>query len=290
MLMDEVEEILEDAGFNYCECRGCFDIAARRKSILLLKVLANVDSFQEDQADNLKILSGSLSARTMVVGLCTRREELSDNIIYERFDIPTVSPGTLESMLHGGLPGIYRFRGGVFAEIDPLKLRKAREDVGLSQSELAKKVGVTKKSIYEHESEKMKMVYDNAVKLEKVLKVRIIAPLEVKASYFVESSPRTVFESKVSRNFVNMGFETDSVYRSPFNMIARGPFHILSDVEENEKMIERNVPYIAEFSRLTEKSAVIVTKSEVNFNVPSIKEADLVGMDANGLKRFVKKW
>jgi len=226
MLLNDIEEILEENGYSYCEYNGCFDIAARRESIMLLKVLNNVDSFQEEQANNLKMLSNDLDAKPILVGLNTRREALSDNII------------------HGSLPTIFRFRGGMFAEIDPARLKSAREDVGLSQSDLAEKVGITKKSVYEHESKKLKIVYKNAVRMEKTLKTDLMIPLELKMSYAAKIKPRSIFEGKISQNFRRMGFATDFVYQSPFNMIAKEKsFMLISDVDEKKNRIQKNLPY-----------------------------------------------
>ncbi|MBI3190989.1 hypothetical protein HYZ41_04785, partial [archaeon] len=80
LLLKQVENILEKGGFDYCEYSGCFDIAASRRFTLFLKVLDNVDSFQETQANNLKIISDDLDATVGLVGTHTRREHLQNNI------------------------------------------------------------------------------------------------------------------------------------------------------------------------------------------------------------------
>lgn len=290
-MIDDIGKMLEERGFDYCKFSGCFDIAARKDSIILLKLLGNVDSFQEEQANNLKILSRGLDAQPFLIGLNTRREALSDNIIYERFDVPTVTPKTLESILAGNLPELYRFRGGLFAEVDPEALRAARENADLSQSQLAEKVGITKKSIYEHESRKMKIGQNNAIKIEKVLKTKVTIPLEVKVTYEVFAGPRGKFESKISRSFRALGFGTDFVYQSPFNMIAsEKDFMLLSDVEESGKDIRKKIPFISEFAKLSEKSALIVTKEEENFDIPTVRESELSSIGRNGLKRLINKW
>ena len=291
MLLNDIEEILEENGYSYCEYNGCFDIAARRESIMLLKVLNNVDSFQEEQANNLKMLSNDLDAKPILVGLNTRREALSDNIIYDRFSIPTVSPKTLENIIHGSLPTIFRFRGGMFAEIDPARLKSAREDVGLSQSDLAEKVGITKKSVYEHESKKLKIVYKNAVRMEKTLKTDLMIPLELKMSYAAKIKPRSIFEGKISQNFRRMGFATDFVYQSPFNMIAKEKsFMLISDVDEKKNRIQKNLPYISEFSKVTRKSAIVVTNEEINCDIPTLKEDELPGLKSKDIRKLLKRW
>jgi len=291
MLLNDIEEMLEENGYNYCEYSGCFDIAARRESIMLLKVLSNVDSFQEEQANNLKTLSNDLDAKPMLIGVHTRREALSDNIVYGRFDIPTINPRTLENILHGALPSIYRFRGGMFVEIDSAGLKKAREEAGFSQSQLAEKVGITKKSVYEHESRKLKIVYKNAVRIEKILKTSLVLPLELKMPYATKISPRSSFEGKISQNFRKMGFATDFVYQSPFNMIAKEKsFMLISDVDEKKNRIQKNIPYISDFSNVTKKSAVVITNEEINCDIPTLREEELTGLKSSDIRKLLKRW
>src|SRR3989344_3472973 len=101
MLLKGVEDALDEAGYSYCEYSGCFDVAARKSSMMLIKVLSNVDSFQKEQADNLKIMSKSLEAMPILVGMHTRREKLSDSVVYERFDVPAVTLQTFEGIAAG---------------------------------------------------------------------------------------------------------------------------------------------------------------------------------------------
>ena len=107
-LETKVTHILEQYDYDYFNYSGCFDIIARKNDILLLKVLNNIDSFQEEQARNLKILSNNLDASSFLVGAKTRRENLENNIIYERFNIPAVTATTLEHILQSKTPKISR--------------------------------------------------------------------------------------------------------------------------------------------------------------------------------------
>jgi len=120
-LINEVDETLRKINFEtQCYDSICFDIVAKKinefeklqKSFLFLKILLNIDSIQFQQAKNLKILSNFLDAFACIVGIQTRYEKLKDNIIYERFDLPAFTLGTLKNiLLDSEFQYIYRDRG-----------------------------------------------------------------------------------------------------------------------------------------------------------------------------------
>jgi putative transcriptional regulator len=293
MLIEKIKRILEKSGFQYFECSGCFDIIAKRKNMMIIKVLANVDSFQMSQANNLKILAKSLNASACVIGLRTRREDLKDDIIYERFGIPTFTPDTLEGVVSNNVPLVYRSRGGLFAEIDPEKLRKRREEAGLTQSKLAAIVGVTKKNIYEHEKAVKGASYSIVEKIEQILgDVSKTKGLDIDYDD-VKNESKDTFQRTASKDLKNIGFTTNFVYQSPFNIIAERPdeeFVLFSDAEKSGSRIEKNLPHIKNFSRISKKSVLIITQEDREFDIPTIKESELRVMTSGELKKFVKKW
>jgi putative transcriptional regulator len=288
--MEKIEGILEEGGYDYCEYRGCFDIAARKKKMMLIKVLSNVDSFQKTDASSLKVMSKHLEANSMVVGMTTRREKLSDNIVYERFDVPTVTPGTLEKIIiNDAFPVIYRLRGGLFVGIDPKLLRSAREEAGLSQKELADSVDITKKNVYEHEKKNIKMDYEKAKKIEKILETKIIVPAAPER-FDTSVLPKAGFEMKIYRKFKSSGFEADSVQKSPINMIAReSRFIVLSEAEQSIDKIKKKVPSIRDFSRVSGKDACVITKEKIDLEIPSASEKEFMQMSGREIKKLARK-
>lgn len=295
MLMQKIEKILEKNDFEYCEFHGCFDIfAKKRRDMMLLKVLSNVDSFQFEQANNLKILSRNLNAFSCLIGTHTRYEALEENIIYERFDIPTFTVDTFENILDGNPPCVYRTRRGLFVEVDPSLLKKSREKNFLTQEELAKRVGVTKKFIYEHEHKKMKAMQKIIENIEKILNEKISVPfnLKINISNIEENlnEPRTSFEKSVGFDLKKIGFKIDFIYQTPFNIIAKEKMLIFSKAEENEKKIRRNLPNLIEFSNVSNKPVLLITKEKKEYDLPSLQKKELKELSTNDLERVVKKW
>lgn len=291
LLLQKVENILEKGGFDYCLYGGCFDIAARKSFTIFLKVLDNVDSFQETQANNLKIIAEDTDATVALVGTHTRRESLKDNIVYERFDVPTFTPNTLETIVVSrAMPVTYRLRGGLFVEIDAEKLRSRREKSGLSQSALAKSVGVTKKSIYEHEHQDKKALLDIAEKIEDTVG-EVSNPATIKKRYsFEKNRPKDRFESIVSRDLERIGFSTDLIHQTPFNIVAHEKrMLVISKAGEKKKSMEKSVPFVAQLSSITGIPAVAITKEEMRMDIPSIQEKELREMkNPRDIRKFIK--
>lgn len=277
LIMKEVECILDKGGFEYCRYDGCFDIAATRDFTLFLKILGNVDSFQESQATNLKILSRDFNATVAIVGVHTRRENLENNILYERFEIPTFTTATLENIVVNDMfPFLYRFRGGLFAEINPEKLRARRARAGLTQQELADEVGITKKNVYEHEHARKKAVHVTVKRIEKLIG-KVTDPLNLRADFsHVVNEPKERFERIVYKDFRRIGFYADFVGQTPFNIVAKNhSIMIVSKADENRKRIEKDVPHILMFSEVMDLPAIAVTKEKMDLDIPTIKEEEL---------------
>src|SRR3989338_709477 len=290
--MRDVESMLDDNGYDYSEFTGCFDIAARKQlpteNILLLKVLENVDSFMDDQANNLSIVAGSIDANAMLVGNKTRTEKLQDNVIYERFGVSTVNINTLELILDGNIPKILRLRGGLFAEVNHEMLQTARTAAGLTQDVLAKMAGVTKKSIYEHESRQMKMQLNVAEKLEAILDADLMQPVSLLSEPLSYNTPLG-FEKKVSNDMEKIGMGTKTVYKTPFNIIAEiDSSLIFSDAEANINKAKKNAPNIAAFAEVTKKFGLAVTKDDISLDIPSITEERLRKMHPSDIKKMLK--
>lgn len=290
MLLQKVERILEERNWAWAECpgHGCFDVAARKRSVMLVKVLENVDSFMPEQAKNLRILSERLDASAALVGERTRVEELDDNVVYERFEVPTLTAETLEVVLDNNSPDIFRARGGLFSEISSAKLRRARTSAGLTQAELAEKVGITKKAVYQHESGNMRMRREIAVKIEEILEEDITLPFRMEMLAAEKgNAPRNNFELRAGRELRRIGFDTDFVHQSPFNIVASERIVILSDAEPLEK-VKRKAAALAELSEVTKKPAIAITEKEASLDIPSIPQKSLKGISSSDLKKLAK--
>ena len=199
---------------------------------------------------------------------------------------------TLENIITNEVPMLYRNKGGLFAEVNPEKLRQRRAAAGLSQAQLARKLGISKKSVYEHESRKMKAEYAIVKKIEHLIG-DVTDPINMDMTdNEVRNSPKDGFQKMVSRDMKNIGLDTNFVTQSPFNIIAHSEnFLIMSDAEERAQRAERNAPFLDQFSKMAKKPVLAVTKDELDMDIPNIIEKELRELDGMPeLRRFLRRW
>jgi len=289
-LVENMERMFLEEGYATCRYRGCFDLAAKKRMLLFLKILKNIDAFSAKQARNLKIISSSLDAKPLLVGAQTRIEKLERGIVYERFDVPAVSEDTLEDLVCNGIfPRIYRDRGGLYVEIDSDALKSARSKKGMTQEELAETVGINKKTIYEHESRNLRMMLSVAENLEAILKEKIITDIEpFSGKQEAHGEPLPGFEKTVSFELKRLGFETEFVRQTPFNAISKQETLILSDVDSDKRKLKYRSIELKRFISFIKKPALLITEKSENldYGLPAVERSELREMDSG--KELIK--
>lgn len=294
-LVERVQKILGDAGWVSCSYHGCFDIAAKKGNLMLIKVLSNIDALQAEGAKNLKIISANLSASMLLIGESTNRERLGKGIVYERFGLPAVRLETFERLIAEGMfPTIYRDRGGLYVRIDRELLREARNKRDLSQRELAEAVGINKKAIYEHERAQLRMTMAIAERLEAVLKSRITDRINLFAETAAPatSSPKDRLEAAVGRDLAALGFRTDFVGAAPFDLFARERVLLLTDIETNRKAMLRRAKPLKNFINTVQKPAVLITeraRDEELLGIPVLERKELKELGTKELIKIAKR-
>lgn len=288
-LLKNVQNLLVKSGFQYSTYHGCFDVAAKRENLLLIKVLLNIDSFQEAQAENLKSLASVLDGNPLIVGEQTRASALEDGVVYHRFSTPCVNFDTFKNMItKNTMPVVYSERGGFFIEIDADAMKKLREKK-YTQEELAEIAGVTKKNIYEHEANDMKAVHDVAQKIQSILGEKISKPFQFLKFDSTSKTPSKDIQKDVFDKMKNVGFNVSYIEQSPLNLVAKEKVLLLSDVERNKRKMKKDAPFLKNLSKLVSSPAVLITdKSNVEQieGVPVVTREEL--KDAKKTKDIMK--
>ncbi len=305
--------IQKEFAISQCDLKStCFDFLARKDVILwLIKVLINIDSLQQYHADELKLLGNLFSGTPLLVGEKTHREPLEDGVVYKRYSVPAVNPPTFRSILfHEFLPKVFAQRGGLYARILGETLRERREEVNLSRAQLAEKVGVSERCIYEYERGTMDASKENLLRLEKILNTDLSLPIDLLEYDFgniKQHSPAKIddFEQIIQEKLIGMGFEVFWTECTPFDAVTKekekeketeneATTLIIAGVgHKSEKNIKKRVQITGSISDITRKIAMFVLEGSSTRNiegVPIMRLKELSKFETpNELKRTIKK-
>ncbi|MCD6096469.1 MAG: transcriptional regulator [Thermoprotei archaeon] len=283
-LIEEVAKSLKREGFKVKQCIEediCFDIVAKRdRRAILIKAVDNVDSVSRIQANDMKKVSYALNTAPIIVGLRSRRGELIEGIVYERYGVRALRPETFDKAIRGKeLPIAIVKRGGILVKINGHKLRKIREEEGLSLGEIASRVGVTRKAIYEYERGTMYASLEVAIRLEEELSQRLIEPIDV-FGWECKEIPRDEEEEDVlvlrtKRILEEYGLRTVSIKRAPFNIAASDNRKerkiVLQARREIDPRIVKRIRLMIEVAEIVDAKSLIVTnRYRQNYDVEGV--------------------
>ncbi len=135
--------------------RFCFDIFAKKNDQLFtVKVFQNIDNLSSDFIGHIKALSSLLNSKPILIGIKNRYQNLEDDTIYIREELPFITLNTLRHILKKNLyPHILARRGGGVVFLDGNLMKVLREKKNFSRKELSEKLGVTKRTVCSYENE-----------------------------------------------------------------------------------------------------------------------------------------
>ena len=288
-LIDVVANILRRAGFKIARVElrgGCFDlVASGLLTLIFLKVVTNIDTITEEQAEDLKRLSKVFKASPLIVGIRTKNSEIEEGVIYERFGIYALNPATLYRILiDGELPAIFAERGGLYVRINGALLKRLREKYGYSVGELASLLGVSRKSLLNYERNEQAVSLEVAIRMEEIFDEPIAEPIDVlKAKVNTDlkpAEPETQLERDVFEKLRNIGMGVVKVKRAPFNALSReDELTILTGVDERKtRSTVKRAEMVAEVGRIINTGGLFIlerSKLEVISEVPLIPKESL---------------
>ncbi|MBS7633499.1 helix-turn-helix domain-containing protein [Candidatus Bathyarchaeota archaeon] len=236
--------LLKEAGFmvsKQCSSRpSCFDFAARRNDeLLLVKVQADIDNVSMGDSLELKAISKCISAVYLLISMKAREKPLEDDTVYSRYALFAVTPKTFESiMLHNVFPLIQAGPGGCYVEIDCDAIRRRRQELGMSIGDMAKKIGISRRTLYGYEHGMAKASVATAYNLVYTLGIPVARPVNIfeKAKHqhkrcFLTKAKLAIAKnsllSKVFRKFA----------RYPITVVRKAPFDFVLSIPEEEVKI-----------------------------------------------------
>ncbi|AEH38759.1 transcriptional regulator [Halopiger xanaduensis] len=262
-LVGNVTAMLEDAGFvvsDRCAIRPkSFDVAARRgEDLILVKILGNIDAFNEETGHEMRRLGTYLEATPMVIGLRSRDEDLKPDVVYFRHGVPVLSPDTAYNLFIEDVPPlIYAAPGGLYVNIDGDLLADEREDRDWSLGRLANELGVSRRTVSKYE-DGMNASVEVAMELQDLFDAPLTSPVNVLDGadevHETESTPddpeADPDDERVVAVLTRAGYEVHPTLRSPFKAVSRDE----DDADEDVVLTGHS-----EFTKAAEKRARIMS-------------------------------
>ncbi len=282
-MIEQLIHILERAGYRCfvpLEKKSCFDIAAKGEKLLLIKIFSNIDSFRESQANGLKSLAAMAGAIPLVIGKKSKSYVLEPGMVYDRYGIAAISPGTLQAVLDGKMPKKRFYKGRTVAEIDASKL------TGISPTELAKGLHVTREAIYAYR-QVGKMDFEKAKKMETLLDKSIIKKINL---FRVPAAPQHALSGYLEE-MQKLGFKIAPVHRG-FDALASEKEMLVVDAERSEIYAKRKSNFVKGAAGFFGGHPLIVmetSKHDVG-GIPVVSRNEIQHSEsAEGLLDLVKK-
>ena len=300
-IIEKTESILEKAGFNLsarcCSRPSCFDFAARKDNLLaFIKVHTNIGSASLKDASELFAITKNFDATPLLIGEKNRDQELENDTVYSRYNIYAVNIETLRAVVFERMhPLIEAGPGGYYVQMNGELIRRRRQELGLSIGELAKMVGVSRRTLYGYEQGMAKASVQTAYTLEWILGAPLVQPIDIfkpspkrrKRGLLASAGKilsRHCFLYGIFKKFKQFNFKITRTSRAPFDFIAEVPeedIKILGGIStEKENNIERRIEEIVSVCKLTDSQPIfITTNAKLKDNgIPSFQPKELEKM------------
>ena len=279
-LLEDTRETLNNAGFyvsDLCSIRPIgFDLVARRdNSLLIIKVLTNIDALSEDVAKELRVLSILLKGCPLLVGERSGTGSLEDDVVYDRFGIQAITLETFRNhLLEGLLLRVYAGPGGLYVNLDREKLIKLRQEQNISLGSFARFVRVSRRTARMYE-DGMNARAEVASRIEEILGNTIITPIDILRPQSTEKKEITTFHGETTRLrefqreifsiLEHVGYKIIPMERCPFEALSKDKEKILlTCVHKYDKKLFKKAQIVSSISKITEKYAVVFTDKEVS--------------------------
>ncbi len=272
-LINSIRDILLKAGFFVSEPHVfrsiSFDLAARRdETLLILKVLMNVDAFSKENAEELKLLASLLKASPMLIGERTTNSVIEDGVVYFRYNIPVISNATFKDYLIEEIsPFLFAAPGGLYVHMDGELIKRIRTEKNISLGTLANVAGVSRRTIQMYE-DGMGAMADVALCIEEFLDTPVILSINPipKVREIDEEKPHISkrfedfagLEKEVYVHLNVLGYSVVPTFKSPFDALTRDKKNLfLTGVEKQEKDLVKKARVVTNISKIVEKRSVI---------------------------------
>lgn len=278
-LLVDVRDTLVKAGFYVSGLLTMrpigFDLVARRdNSLLIIKVLTNIDAMSEEVAKEIRTLSILLKGCPLLIGERSGVGSLEEDVVYDRFGIQVITSKTLKNHLLEGMPlEVYAAPGGLYVNLDREKIKKLRTEQDISIGSFARTLRVSRRTVQMYE-EGMNSSIEVALRIENLLRTDVTVPIDILKHKITEEEiqPATVesegfgrFQRDIFSILKQIGYRVIPLERSPFEAVSQDKKKILlTCVDEYNKKLLKKAEVVSNISKITEKQAVLIVDKDVD--------------------------
>ena len=263
-----VTSVMITAGFDVSERFSLrprsFDLIARNnRTLLVIKVVAHIDSVSEEVAFDLDLISRHLGGVPLIVGERARDAELERGAVYVRYGIYAISPSTLYDYFVEKIPPlVYASPGGLYVNINGDALKDLREKRSMSLGDLGHVLGVSRRTISKYESG-MGTTLEVAIRIEEFFDTGVVESIDLighappKAMEPEPATPGTGLKSPMEF-LEQIGVRMHALHGAPFQALLTFEKHtILTGYGPAQKVVKR-AALIGNLSQIAKKHAMCV--------------------------------
>ena len=263
-----VTSVMITAGFEVSERFSIrprsFDLITRNNgTLLVIKVVAHIDSVNEDAAFDLEVISRHLGGVPLIVGERAREAELERGAVYVRYGIYAISPATLYDYFVEKIPPlVYASPGGLYVNINGDALRELREQRNMSLGDLGQVLGVSRRTISKYESG-MGTTLDVAIRIEEHFDTGVVEHIDLMSHEQHPTELKHEWSDKKERNvpiefLEQLGMHLHTLRGAPFQALLTFEKHtILTGYGPAQKVVKR-AALIGNLSQIAKKHAMCI--------------------------------
>lgn len=295
--LDEVCDVLDSTTRDHATSFAqtyCFDsIIDEGYARIALKISMTIDDIEPHIRDELRRICSLLRCTPLIVGERTRKRPLQDGVVHSRGSIQAITLETLRRMLEEkSFPLILAKKGGIYVVMNGQKLKTARKDNNLSRGDIAHAIGLSRRAIYEYERGTMNPTIDVALRLEELLQVQLIEPLNLLETQSAKDQPtllqgkgETYLAKRTVEVFSRLGCASTITQDTPFDILTSLRHQIVLSYLKHrlDKLNRERLGFLAKLAKVLDEEPTIIASESTNVKtingIPVISLKELLAVE-----------
>lgn len=175
--LGKVEELKYPKSHQHRSVDVTFKVAS--KGVIMLKLSYDAAVVNRQEREELGELSQALGVNAFIVAERRGEEQLLSDVIYDIDGVKTIHVDTIVHAVNSEEPAIYEDKDGFKVKVNGSIMRSLRLQKGYSLGELAMRVHVTRKAIYEYERGTINPSIDVVERLTRELGEEVVEPIDI---------------------------------------------------------------------------------------------------------------